>query len=128
MSVTAAALRHAADYPTTTRRARVTTVRAEVRDGVVLRQLGEIHIYPDSRRIEIVVGIGATPDEWDACDAHRRLLPRWLASDSPSDWNEIRHLRTGERIWRVGLHVPAPDPFIELELQMLLDVSTEVNA
>ncbi|MBF4613774.1 hypothetical protein [Curtobacterium sp. VKM Ac-1376] len=128
MTIGTAGLRSATSFPITVRRATVTKVTPTVHGGEVIRWVGEIQIYPDSRRIEIIVGLGATDGEWVACDAWRVLLPRTLPYDLPSEGRESQHSRTGERMWRTALYVDAPDPLIELELQMLLDNPSEVNA
>jgi len=125
--VLTAHLRAAASYGITTRDALITRVRPEIRDGVVTRTIGEVQIFPDSARIDIVLGIGVTDDERNAAAAAAHLLPRQLLTDSTAAWNEVCHRRTGERMWRVALYVPASDPLVQLELEQIIDMDSEVR-
>ncbi|PYY38851.1 hypothetical protein DEJ32_10450 [Curtobacterium sp. MCPF17_046] len=106
------------------RDATVTKVRPEIRDGVVTRTIGEIQIYPESRRIEIVLGIGVMDHERRAAAANAVILPQQLLRDDPALWNEIRKRGTGERMLRVALWLPAPDPLVHLELEQTITIDT----
>lgn len=114
-------------HPITVRDATVTKVQPEVRDGVVTRTIGEIQIYPDSRRIEIVLGIGVMDHERRAASASAVILPQQLLVEDAGLWNEIRNRRTGERMLRVALWLPAPDPLLHLELEQAIDMRSEVT-
>ncbi|WP_181420650.1 hypothetical protein [Curtobacterium sp. MCPF17_046] len=111
-------------HPITVRDATVTKVRPEIRDGVVTRTIGEIQIYPESRRIEIVLGIGVMDHERRAAAANAVILPQQLLRDDPALWNEIRKRGTGERMLRVALWLPAPDPLVHLELEQTITIDT----
>jgi hypothetical protein len=95
-----------------------------VRNGVVTRTIGEIQIFPDAGRIEIVLGIGVMDHERAAASHNAVILPLELRIGRDGDfWNEVTHRRTGERMWRCALFLPAPDPLLHLELEQHTDLT-----
>ncbi|PZE93907.1 hypothetical protein DEJ00_01425 [Curtobacterium sp. MCLR17_039] len=127
--ISSEALAASAAYPISIRDAIFTRVRPEVRDGVVTRTIGEIQIFPDSQRIDIVLGIGVMPHEREAAAHNAVILPHELRTVGDAEtWGEATHRRTGERMWRCALWLPAPDPLVQLELELMIDVDVDVSA
>ncbi|OII37109.1 hypothetical protein BIU98_16790 [Curtobacterium sp. MMLR14_010] len=128
-SITASTLAATAAFPITIRDAVITRVRPEVRNGTVTRTIGEIQIFPDAGRIEIVLGVGVMDHERAAVGHNAVVLPHELRADADADfWDETTHRRTGERVWRCALFLAAPDPLLLLELEQLADATNEVHA
>lgn len=115
------------DYDVEIKDAARATAHPEVADGVVIRMLCLIRRWPRSRKFQVIVYRGVSPRE-------RALVERWAAGLPLGGWAQFpdlwfRHRNASGRVYfsqAQGLRVD--DPLVQLELELMIDTTSEVTA
>lgn len=124
---TAAQRRKYADYDVVVKDAKTHRVHVSVDDGAVVRWTCEIHRYPDRRTFVVFVYPGVTDEERTSIEALAAALPRGWWARMPDHWFRRRHRTTGRIFFWQKRGDRAPDPFAQLELELMIDATSEVT-
>jgi hypothetical protein len=116
-----------ADYDVEIRPARNNQVRVDVMDGEVIRVCTRAHRVPALKKFVVYVYIGADAADVTFIEKWSRSLPRGGWAKFADHWRR-RKSKNGR--WKYVLEVGrvAPDPFAQLELEMMIDATSEVSA
>lgn len=117
-----------ADYDVVVKDAKTHRVHVTVEDGVVIRWVFEIHRYADSKTFVVFVYPGVTPEERAAIEGAAQQLPRGGWALHADLWFRRKHLTSGRIFFWQKRGGPAPDPFAQLELELMVDMTSEVHA
>ncbi|MCS5487397.1 hypothetical protein NY588_09685 [Curtobacterium flaccumfaciens pv. beticola] len=115
------------DYDVEIRDAQNNHVRIAVEDGEVIRFYARAHRIPSLKKFIVFVYLGATEQD-------RRRAERWAADLPAGGWAQFplcwfkRRRPDGSYLWKQETGVVAPDPFAQLELEMMIDAGSEVHA
>lgn len=124
---TAAERKKYAGYDVELRPARKNRVRAAVIDGEVVRLCTRAHRVPALQKFIVYVYIGADQGDIDFIGRWARDLPRGGWAQFPDLWWR-RKSNSGSWYWSQEIGRFAPDPFAQLELELMIDASLEVGA
>lgn len=124
---TAAERKKYADYDVEIRPARKNRVRVAVIDDEVVRLCTRAHRVPAMKKFVVYVYIGADVSDVAFIEKWARNLPRGGWAQFADQWWR-RKSQNGH--WNYVLEVGrvAPDPFAQLELELMIDAGSEVHA
>lgn len=116
------------DYTVEFVEAQSASVRSEVLNGNVLRFICRVRRFPSDKRFVVIVYKGVS-------DSERARIERW-GNDMPlGGWAMHPHLwfrhtgKTSKKVYFVQeVGYPAPDPFAQLELELMIDADLGVTA
>lgn len=116
------------DYTVEFTEARSASVRSEVRDGNVLRFICRVRRFPSDKKFAVIIYNGVSETERARIEAWGRELPRGGWAMHPHLW--FRHTaRASRKVYFVQeMGYPAPDPFAQLELELMIDAAKGVTA
>lgn len=116
-----------ADYDVVIKDAEQTPVHVDVIDGQVIRMLCLIRRWPRPRRFQVIVFQGVSERERALVERWARELPQGGWAQFPDLW--FRHRNgNGYVYFSQSQGVRAPDPFAQLELELMIDAGSEVHA
>jgi ABC-type amino acid transport substrate-binding protein len=124
---TAAERQKYSDYDVEIRDAKNNRVAVRVDNGEVIRFYARAHRIPSLKKFVVFVYIGAT-------DEDRQRAERWAATLPAGGWAQFPHAwfkkrsTSGTWFWKQEWGHIAPDPFLQLELELLIDAGSEVSA
>jgi hypothetical protein len=82
---------------------------------------------PRDKRFHVYIRGGLTPkDVAYVTDLASKLSAGWWAKFTPAAWHR-HHLSDGRQIFLVSIADPVDDPFVQLELEMMVDLTQDVN-
>jgi hypothetical protein len=116
-----------ADYEVEIRPATVNHVRISVIDGQVCRMYTRFHRVPSRKKFIVFAYIGCTPRDLAFVQAWARDLPLGSWAEFEDRWFR-RKSATGHWYWMQEIGNLAPDPFAQLELELMIDQAGEVHA
>lgn len=124
---TAAQRRQYSDYDVEIRPARNNHVRVAVIDGEVVRLCTRAHRVPALKKFVVYVYIGADASDVAFIEKWARCLPRGGWAQFADQW---RRRKSQNGRWNYVLEVGrvAPDPFAQLELELMIDATSQVSA
>lgn len=115
------------DYDVEIRDAKNNRVAVRVDNGEVVRFYARAHRIPSLKKFVVHVYIGAT-------DEDRRRAELWAATLPTGGWAQFPDLwfkkqsATGTWFFKQEWGSAAPDPFAQLELELMIDAGSEVHA
>jgi len=124
---TAAERQKYADYEVEIRPAQANHVRVRVENGEVVRFFTRAHRVPSLKKFIVFTYIGATADDVRRTEQWARSLPAGGWARFPDLWFRKRS-KSGTWFWKQEYGHIAPDPLVQLELEMLIDATSEVHA
>ncbi|QKS17288.1 hypothetical protein HUN59_14690 [Curtobacterium sp. Csp2] len=116
-----------ADYEVVVKDAKTHKVHVTVEDGVVIRWTCEIHRYPSSKHFVVFVYPGVTDKERASIERLAANLPRGEWARVPDAWFRRKHRTTGRIFYWQKRGSEAPDPFAQLELELMIDADQSVH-
>lgn len=118
-----------ADYAVEYRPAKSNRAHASVdENGNVIRWLFQIHRIPSEKLFVVFIYDGATPAEVERISHDCAALPYGEWARFPDRWWRSQYRRTARVFYRQTRGIRADDPFTQLELEMLIDATSEVTA
>ncbi|MGG7307545.1 hypothetical protein ACQXVK_10175 [Curtobacterium sp. AB451] len=96
-------------------------------NGTVIRWTHQVHRIPTERMFVVWVYQGATDREIEDIRRACALLPVGEWARFPDHWRRSAYRRTGRCFYRQNRGVIADDPFAQLELEFMIDASSEVT-
>jgi hypothetical protein len=117
-----------ADYDVVVKDAKTHRVHVAVEDGVVVRWVNEIHRYPDVKTFVVFIYPGVTPEERASIERSAQRLPLGGWALHPDLWFRRKHRTSGRIFFWQKRGGDAPDPFAQLELELMIDATSEVQA
>jgi len=115
-----------ADYDVEIRPARNNRVRCKVIDGEVVRLNTRAHRVPALKKFIVYTYIGCDQEDVAFIERWARNLPRGGWAQFPDQWFR-RKSNKGNWYWSQEVGRVAPDPFAQLELELMIDASSEVT-
>lgn len=114
-----------ASYAVEIRPARNNHVRVALIDGEVVRLCTRVHRVPSLKKFVVYVYAGADTSDIAFIEKWARCLPKGGWAQFASQW---WRRKSSNGYWNYVLEVGrvAPDPFAQLELELMIDASREV--
>lgn len=126
---TAAERKKYADYDVVVKEAKTNSVHVTVEDGQVIRWTHQVYRYADSRTFVVYLFAGITDKERARVQSEAASLPDGEWARFPTHtWFRRKHRSTGRIFFRQTRGEHAPDPFAQLELELMIDATHEVAA
>lgn len=126
MNITPAQRRKYADYTVEVRPAQNNRVRVAVIDGEVIRLNCRAHRVPALKKFIVYAYIGADAEDISFAERWARALPRGAWAQFPDLWFR-RKSNKGKWYWSQEVGRVAPDPLVQLELEQIIDMDSEVH-
>ncbi|MBO9043492.1 hypothetical protein [Curtobacterium flaccumfaciens] len=103
------------------------SVRSEVLDGNVLRFICRVRRFPSDKKFVVIVYKGVSDSERARIELWGNGMPLGGWAMHPTLW--FRHTgKTSKKVYFVQeCGYPAPDPFAQLELELMIDADSEVT-
>lgn len=118
-----------ADYSVQYREAKANSAHAGIdENGSVVRWLFQIHRIPAEKLFVVFIYKGATPAEVEQITRDCEALPRGEWARFPDRWWRSHYRSSGRVFYRQTRGIHATDPFAQLELEMMIDATSEVTA
>ncbi|MFJ3381936.1 hypothetical protein ACIPJ2_16180 [Curtobacterium sp. NPDC090217] len=117
-----------ADYDVQFRDAKSNSVRVGIdENGEVIRWLFQIHRLPSEKLFVVFIYQGATASEVEEIERVCAALPNGEWARFPGRWWRSRYRSSARVFYRQTRGFQADDPFTQLELEMLIDATSEVT-
>jgi hypothetical protein len=114
------------DYDVVVRDAQTNSVYVGVEDGQVIRWTHQVYRYADSRTFVVYVYAGVTDKERASIEAEAAALPAGEWARFPDQfWFRRKHSTSGRIFFRQTRGDRAPDPFAQLELELMIDATSD---
>lgn len=118
-----------ADYTVQYRDAKANSAHPGVdENGDVIRWLFQIHRVPSEKVFVVFIYQGATTAEVEQIERDCAALPNGEWSRFPDRWHRSNYRSSSRVFYRQTRGFRAPDPLAQLELEMMIDATSEVTA
>lgn len=124
---TSAERRKYIDYDVVVRDAKEHRVHVAVDNGEVVRWTCEIHRYPARKTFVVFVYPGVTVEERQSIERLAVALPRGGWAIHRDLWFRRKNRINGRIFYWQKRGDSAPDPFAQLELELMIDAASEVS-
>ncbi|MEG8035051.1 hypothetical protein QP157_06855 [Sphingomonas sp. LR61] len=124
---TAAERKKYADYDVEIRPAQANSVKVRVDNDEVVRFYARAHRVPSLNKFIVFTYIGSTEGDLRRTERWAKSLPAGYWAQFPNLWFK-RQSAKGTWYWMQEVGTVAPDPFAQLELELMIDAGSEVHA